>query len=44
MEKKEQLVKEKLALVEELGIHFESNDNLPPLASRIIVYLILVSS
>ncbi|GGK40202.1 MULTISPECIES: GbsR/MarR family transcriptional regulator [Flavobacteriaceae] len=41
MEKKEQLVKEKLALVEELGIHFECNDNLPPLASRIIVYLIL---
>ena len=37
----EDLLKEKLALVEELGVHFESNDNLPPLASRIIVYLIL---
>jgi DNA-binding transcriptional regulator GbsR (MarR family) len=38
---KEDLLKEKLALVEELGIHFESNDNMPPLASRIVVYLIL---
>ncbi len=32
---------EKLALVEELGVHFESSDNLAPLASRIFVYLIL---
>jgi len=41
MMKEEGLLKEKLALVEELGVHFECNDNLPPLASRIIVYLIL---
>ncbi len=32
---------EKLALVEELGVHFGSADNLAPLASRIFVYLIL---
>ncbi|NLP58524.1 GbsR/MarR family transcriptional regulator [Lutibacter sp. B1] len=37
----EDLIKEKLALVEELGVHFESSDNLPPLAARIAVYLIL---
>jgi len=41
MDKKDELLKEKLALVEELGIHFECSDTLPPLASRIIVYLIL---
>lgn len=35
------LLAEKLALVEELGVHFESSDNLAPLASRIFVYLIL---
>lgn len=37
----EELIKEKLALVEELGVHFECSDNLTPLASRIAVYLIL---
>ena len=36
-----ELLKEKLALVEELGVYFECNDNLSPLASRISVYLIL---
>ncbi|UMB59752.1 MarR family transcriptional regulator [Lutibacter sp. A80] len=41
MKEKEDLLKEKMALVEELGVHFECNDNLSPLASRIIVYLIL---
>jgi len=35
------LMAEKLALVEELGVHFEDADNLAPLASRIFVYLIL---
>ncbi len=35
------LMAEKLALVEELGVHFECADNLAPLASRIFVYLIL---
>ncbi|MFZ2284299.1 MAG: transcriptional regulator [Lutibacter sp.] len=35
------LIKDKLALVEELGVHFETADNLAPLASRIFVYLIL---
>lgn len=35
------LMAEKLALVEELGVHFEEADNLAPLASRIFVYLIL---
>ncbi|HEY9170545.1 MAG TPA: helix-turn-helix domain-containing protein [Lutibacter sp.] len=35
------LMNEKLALVEELGVHFEDADNLTPLASRIFVYLIL---
>lgn len=41
MMKEEGLLKEKLALVEELGVHFECTDNLPPLASRIAVYLVL---
>jgi DNA-binding transcriptional regulator GbsR (MarR family) len=35
------LMAEKLALVEELGVHFEDADHLAPLASRIFVYLIL---
>ena len=35
------LMAEKMALVEELGVYFESSDNLAPLASRIFVYLIL---
>lgn len=35
------LIRDKMALVEELGVHFESADNLAPLASRIFVYLIL---
>jgi len=41
MTTEEELIKEKLALVEELGVHFECSDNLTPLASRIVVYLIL---
>lgn len=35
------LMAEKMMLVEELGVHFECADNLAPLASRIFVYLIL---
>lgn len=35
------LLSEKLALVEDLAVHFECNDNLPPLASKIVIYLIL---
>ena len=35
------LMAEKLALVEELGVHFVDADHLAPLASRIFVYLIL---
>ena len=35
------LIKEKLTLVEELGVHLEHVDNLAPLASRIFIYLIL---
>lgn len=35
------LINEKLALVEELGVHIEYADNLAPLASRIFIYLIL---
>ncbi|MGV8946535.1 MAG: GbsR/MarR family transcriptional regulator [Lutibacter sp.] len=38
------LIKEKLALVEELGVHTECTDNLAPLASRIFIYLILNGS
>lgn len=38
------LIKEKLALVEELGVHIECADNLAPLASRIFIYLILNGS
>ena len=38
------LIKEKLALVEELGVHMECADNLSPLASRIFIYLILNGS
>ncbi|MBK5208255.1 MAG: transcriptional regulator [Flavobacteriaceae bacterium] len=35
------LIEEKMALVEELGVNIQCADNLPPLASRIFVYLIL---
>ncbi|HLV13622.1 MAG TPA: hypothetical protein VKY41_00450 [Xanthomarina sp.] len=35
------LLKEKYKLVEKLGVHFESKENLAPVAARILAYIIL---
>jgi len=38
---KEDICKEKMALVEKLGVHLEKRENLAPVAARILAYVIL---
>ena len=38
---KENICKEKMALVEKLGVHLEKRENLAPVAARILSYVIL---
>jgi Fic family protein len=38
---KEEVCKEKMALVEKLGVHLENREQLAPVAARILSYIIL---
>ena len=38
---KEKICKEKMDLVEKLGVHLENREQLAPVASRILAYIIL---